>query len=256
MAITRVAIITGAAQGIGYAIALRLAADGLDIAINDLPSKTSEIDRVVEEIKSKGRRAIAVPADCTSEEAVEAMVDKVVLELGGVDVMVANAGIGFVKSFLETTAEDWGRVWTTNVQSTMLCYKYAAMQMVKQGRGGRLIGAASAAGRKAFAKIGVYSASKFAIRGMSHSAAEELAKHNITVNTYAPSFIETSMTKFEQDTENGGPVSTLKLLAGLPLTTPHAQPEVVASMVSFLVRPESHFITGQTCGLDGGLVMD
>jgi len=252
----RVAIITGAAQGIGRAIALRLAADGLDVALNDLSNKHAELDQVVSDITSTGRRAIAVPADCTSESAVEAMVNTVVAKLGSVDVMVANAGIVISGPFLDITISDWDRVWSVNVRGPMLCYKYAAIQMVKQGRGGRLIGASSIAGRKGSPCAAAYSATKFAIRGMSHSSAEELAKHNITVNTYAPGFIETAMTTSEKDAENGGPLSTAKLGAGLPLSTPHASPEVIASAVSFFVRPESHFITGQTFGVDGGFHMD
>jgi len=252
----RVAIVTGAAQGIGRAIALRLAADGLDVALNDLPSKRAELDQVVAEITSTGRRAIAVLADCISESAVEAMVNTVAAELGSVDVMIANAGIAIAAPFLDLTTDDWDRNWAVNVQGPMLCYKYAAIQMVKQGRGGRLIGASSIVGRKGMRRTGAYGATKFAIRGMSHSSAEELAKHNITVNTYAPGLIETPMTTYEKDAENGGPLSTLKLGAGFPLSAPYASPEVVASAVSFLVRPESHFITGQTFGVDGGLYMD
>ncbi|OSX63546.1 hypothetical protein POSPLADRAFT_1138933 [Postia placenta MAD-698-R-SB12] len=220
---SRVAVVTGAAQGIGLNIALRLADDGLDVAVNDTASKSEQLEEVVSQIRAKGRRAIAVLADVTQETQVEDMVSQVVEQLGSLD-MVANAGVLVVQPIMEVSAADWDRVMAVNVRGTMLCYKYAAKQMVKQGRGGRIIG---------WAGISAYCASKFAIRGLTQSTADELAKHNITVNTYAPGIIKSSM-------------------ADLPL----ADPEVVAAVVSFLIRPESYFITGQSISPNGGAVFD
>lgn len=252
----RVAIVTGAAQGIGESIALRLADDGLDLGINDIASKASQLDAVAEALKSKGARVITLPGDVTDEETVKGMVQKTVDQLGGLDVMVANAGVTAPGAFLDVTLESYDEVWAVNVQGVMLCYKYAAEQMVKQGRGGRLIGASSSAGKKGTPMLSTYSMTKFAIRGMTHAAAEELAPHKITVNSYSPGLILTPPTLLPQDAENGGPGSTLKKLYRYPVTTQTSGPETVASIVSFLARPESHFITGQTIGVDGGLILD
>lgn len=252
----RVAIVTGAAQGIGESIALRLADDGLDLGINDIPAKASQLESVAEILRSKGTRVVTVLADVSDEEAVKEMVDKTVKELGGLDVMVANAGIGSASTFLDATLEMFDKTWAINVQAVMLCYKYAAAQMVKQGRGGRIIGASSSAGKKGTPFLPVYSMTKFAVRGMTHSAAEELAQHKITVNAYAPGIILTPMTHSPEDEKNGGPGSTLKKVTRYPPDAPQAGPDVVASVVSFLARPESHFITGQTFGVDGGLIPD
>ncbi|TFY81429.1 hypothetical protein EWM64_g2590 [Hericium alpestre] len=192
---TRVALVTGSAQGIGRAIALRLAADGLDVAVNDIERQSENIAKVVVEIQALGRRAIAVPADVTSEEAVEHMVTKTVEQLGRLDVvsyrmvdsgavvhlgaqMVANAGVahGGVgpegASIVDMSLKNWQNLTAVNVEGVMLCYKYAARQMINQGQGGRIIGASSICGKKAL----------------------ELAEHNITVNAYAPGVIDTPLT--------------------------------------------------------------
>ncbi|OCH91274.1 NAD-P-binding protein [Obba rivulosa] len=271
----RVALVTGAAQGIGLSVALRLADDGLDVALNDIVAKSEQLQNVVSEIEAKGRRALAVPADVTSEEDVKSMVDRVVEELGGLDVMVANAGISLGKSFLETSVDEWERIMAVNVRGVMLSYKYAAVQMIKQGRGGRIIGACSTGGKQGYFNYSAYCTSKFAVRGLTQSTAQELRPYNITVNTYAPGVILTNLGEFiwmplhidvevqflvvtdhPDDAINGGPGSTAKKLAGLPPTTPHAPPEVVASIVSYIARPESYFITGQSIALNGGIYFD
>ncbi|KAI1784047.1 short chain oxidoreductase [Ganoderma leucocontextum] len=244
----RVAIVTGAAQGIGEAIALRLADDGIDVVLNDLPSKSDALDGVVKAIKAKGRRAAAVPGDATVEADVVALVDKAVEEFGGLDIMVANAGIIEMLPLVDMTGEHWDRTMSVNVRSVMLAYKHAARQMIKQGRGGRIVGAASMAGKKVsrrFAYVSSYCASKFAVRGLTQSAALELADHKITVNSYAPGIIPTGMTLLPDDGKNGGPCSTFLLGAGLPLGTPTAQPSVVAELVAYIVKPEAHFLTGE-----------
>lgn len=245
---SRVAVITGAAQGIGRSIALRLAEDGLDVAVNDLASKLNELTEVVSQIQARGGRALAVPGDVSLEGDVEAMVATVVQCLGGLDVMVANAGIlvSPLKPLVETSSESWDATISVNLRGAMLCYKHAAMEMIKQGRGGRIIGASSICGKQGMSCLSAYSASKFAIRGLTHSAAAELAQHNITVNTYSPGFIETTMTA------NPDMEKTLNLTADMP----RAKPEVIASLVSYLVKPEAYFITGQTVMANGGSAMD
>ncbi|KAI0266331.1 hypothetical protein BC834DRAFT_874021 [Gloeopeniophorella convolvens] len=195
VATNKVAIITGAARGIGRGIALRLSEDGFAVAVNDLPN-TPELDELVQEIEGQGRRAFSVPADVSVEGQVEQMIQKVVQELGSLDVMVANASIFIVDSVLSATAEDFDRLMSVNARSTLLCYKYAGKQMIAQGRGGRIIGASSVAGKQVSQAVASYSATKFAIRGLTQAAAQEFGAHGITVNAYAPGAINTRMRWF------------------------------------------------------------
>ncbi|EMD36457.1 hypothetical protein CERSUDRAFT_115474 [Gelatoporia subvermispora B] len=252
----RIAIVTGAAQGLGLAIALRLADDGYDVAVNDLAVKSEALQEVVSQIQAKGRRSMPAIADVSVEDEVRDMVSRVVGELGGLDVMVANAGVlSSGNTVIETTTQEWDNVMSVNLRGVMLSYKYAAMQMIKQGRGGRIVGASSAAGKRGFGNSSAYTSSKFAIRGLTQSFALELRPHNITVNAYAPGLIATVMLDHPDDAANGGRGSTMKKLLGLPPTHPHAEPETIASIVSYLAKPEAHFITGQSISVDGGWIM-
>ncbi|EJD06806.1 NAD-binding protein [Fomitiporia mediterranea MF3/22] len=226
----RVAIVTGSAQGIGYAIAHRLADDGIDVAVNDLVSKQDQIDAVVDELRKKGRCAIAVPGDISSEADVIAIVEKTVQELGSVDIMVANAAISQLCSFLHTSVESYDSVLGVNARGVFMCFKYAAVQMVKQGRGGRLIGQQN---------LVAYVASKFAVRGIVQTASIELRRHGITVNAYAPGTIRTGackacLTNFFAVADVIGPIAN----------APLGEPEDIASLISYLAKPESFFING------------
>ncbi|KAF9473930.1 NAD-binding protein [Pholiota conissans] len=189
----RVAFITGASRGIGMAIALRLAQDGYDIALNDILPQKAELEVVQEEIRKSGKQAIICIGDVSVEEEVKRMVEDAVRELGSLNVMVANAGICITKPFLETTKGEFDRMYAVNVNGVFLCYKYAAMQMIKQGKGGRIIGASSITGKQGFSTLAGYSSTKFAVRGLTQSVASELAKYGITVNAYAPGAVDTIM---------------------------------------------------------------
>ncbi|PCH44861.1 NAD(P)-binding protein [Wolfiporia cocos MD-104 SS10] len=237
---SRIAIVTGASQGIGRNIALRLADDGLDVAVNDIPTKSAALKELVVEIRAKGRRALAIEADVSKEDEVAAMVTRVAQELGGLDVMVANAGIMLVKSILETSADELDRTNAINIRGTLLSYKYAAKQMIEQGRGGRIIGEWSFFRILGSPMLAAYSASKFAVRGLTQSAAREFAPYNITVNSFAPGIIKTAMVDHQRNH------TRRKLRGKLPAMHLNiAEPEVIASLVSYLVRPESYFITGE-----------
>jgi len=140
--IARVALVTGAAQGIGRAIAIHLAKDGLDVALDDIESKKEQLDSAVNEIESLGRKAIALTEDVTKEDQVKQMIEKTVAAFGQLDVMIANAGIApkEAKTLAEADISAWDRLWAVNLRGVVLCYKYAAQQMIKQGFGGRIIG--------------------------------------------------------------------------------------------------------------------
>ncbi|KAF4566424.1 hypothetical protein EYR36_011850 [Pleurotus pulmonarius] len=244
-----VAIITGAAEGIGRGIALRLVSDGFDVAINDIPAKIDALERVVNEIKaSSSRRAISVPGDVSNESDVKGIVERVVQEFGGLDVMIANAGVAVNKPLADTaTVDEWDRLFAVNVRGTFLCYKYAADVMLKQGRGGRIIGACSIAGKKGIPEAACYSSTKFAIRGLTQSAAQEYGKYGITVNAYAPGAIETGfLGQFDgYHASKGGlkPGEWTEALKGGVALGKNGSPTEVASLVSYLVSKDAHFIT-------------
>ncbi|KAJ7220747.1 hypothetical protein GGX14DRAFT_540813 [Mycena pura] len=260
------ALVTGAAQGIGRAIALRLANDGFDVAVNDLPSKTADLAKVVAEIRASGRGSSAHVANVSDEHQVRRLVETVVLTHGGLDVMVANAGLATWKSLLDTTAEEWDRTMAVNSRGTFLCYKYAAKQMVQQGRGGRIIGACSVAGKIGFPFLATYCASKFAVRGLTQAAAQELGKYRITVNAYAPGAIDSimlltiSLARIIQYQVSSLAELSTKDTAMSPELWLDAQKKVsplgrlgtaneVESLVSFIASQESQFITGQSAVL-------
>ncbi|KAG5635544.1 hypothetical protein H0H81_010906 [Sphagnurus paluster] len=167
-----VALVTGAAQGIGRAIALRLAKDGFDVAINDLLAAEDALNGVRKEITALGRRAFVFIGDVSVEKDVQNMVSSVVENLGQLNVMVANAGVCRSTPILETEVSQWDFLLSVNVVGLFLCYKYAAMQMIKQGKGGRILGASSVAGRRGEMYMGTYSATKFAVRGLAQVAGE------------------------------------------------------------------------------------
>ncbi|KAF9500262.1 acetoin reductase family protein [Pleurotus eryngii] len=244
-----VAIVTGAAEGIGRGIALRLVSDGFDVAINDIRAKIDTLEGVVNEIKANSsRRAISIPGDVSNESDVKGIVEQVVQELGGLDVMIANAGIAINKPIADTTVDEWDRLFSVNVRGTFLCYKHAAEIMVKQGRGGRIIGACSIAGKKGIPEAACYSSTKFAIRGLTQSAAQEYGKYGITVNAYAPGAIETQfLGRFDGYHANKSglkPGEWTEALKGGVALGKNGSPTEVASLVSYLVSKDAHFITG------------
>ncbi|KZP28672.1 NAD(P)-binding protein [Athelia psychrophila] len=255
------ALVTGCAQGIGRAVALRLADDGFDIAVNDFPSSRPGLDSLVAAIAAKGRRAFAVPADVSREEEVMVMVASAVEHFGGLDVMVANAGIcQYTGSVIETSEDSWDAHFNTNIRGAFFCWKYAGIQMIAQGRGGRLIGASSVAGKIGTPSVAPYVASKFALRGLSQSMAQEMSPHRITVNTYAPGCIDTPLwhsinSTFAKEFKLDVEVTKANFTANSALGY-IGQVDDVASLVSYIASKESHFITGQAMSPNGGMHLD
>jgi meso-butanediol dehydrogenase / (S,S)-butanediol dehydrogenase / diacetyl reductase len=252
----RSALVTGAARGIGRAIAERLAADGLGVSVADLPSARDRVDAVVADL---GGREIAVglSVDVTDADSVEAAVAAHVRHFGGLDVMVANAGIAVTAPMLEITAAQWQQTMDVNVKGVLHCYQSAARQMIAQGRGGRLIGAASVAAHRGGKWQSAYSASKFAVRGMSQSVAQELAEYQITVNVYSPGVVHTPMWEgidAEMTRRRGTEVGSemAGMVAGIPMGRLES-PEDVAGVVAFLASADAGYITGQSIVVDGGM---
>jgi NAD(P)-dependent dehydrogenase (short-subunit alcohol dehydrogenase family) len=183
------------------------------------------------------------------------MVQKVVQDLGSLDVMVANAGIIAFESFLNITVESFDRLMAVNARGTMLCYKHAGKQMIAQGRGGRIIGASSLAAKRANPIVPTYSATKFAVRGLTQAAAQEFGVHGITVNAYAPGVVDTPMIAPMKVTDGSSPLPVSAVIATTPLRR-LGEPEDVAGLVSYFVSDGASFITGQCISVCGGRHFD
>jgi meso-butanediol dehydrogenase/(S,S)-butanediol dehydrogenase/diacetyl reductase len=252
----KVALVTGAGQGIGRAIALRLARGGADVAVNDVSA--TGLEHVAAEVTALGRRSLALVADVSSTQHVTSMFDRLLNGFGRLDILVNNAGIGTVRPILELTEADWDREFDVNAKSVFLCAVTAARQMIKQGSG-KIINAASVAGIRAAPFIVPYCASKAAVILLTQGLALELAAYGITVNAYAPGIVSTGMTDHTNRALadlQGLVVDDIvrQRLGKVPLGR-FGAPEDVAGLVAFLASEDSSYITGQCFPVGGGLVM-
>ncbi|KAK1499017.1 acetoin reductase [Colletotrichum cuscutae] len=261
---SRVAIVTGSSRGIGRAIALRIARDGYDVCINDIAANEAGSHDVAKRIRDLGRRAVVATADVRKLSEVQAMIDKTVGELGPLNTMIANAGIAQVKPLLDLTEEEFENMFRVNVFGVQNCYQAAAKQLIKQGNckpesPGKIIGCSSIVGFKPFALLSHYSASKWAVRGLTQASAMEYAEHNITVNAYAPGIVGTAMwdlidEKLGEKTGAKKGDTIKKYTNELIAQKRTSVPEDVAKLVSFLAGPDSDHVTGQTQIVDGGII--
>lgn len=249
---TRVAIITGAAQGIGEAIAYRLSSDGINVALADLPHKNDALKQAVDKIEGHGHKAIAINCDVSKESEVQDMVRQTVETFGRLDIMVANAGIARTGPILELSDEQFDNVLGINLKGTLYCYRAAAVQMIKQGQGGRIIGASSIFGLQGAVEVAAYSTSKFGVRALTQTAALEWGSHNITVNAYAPGYIDTPLTAEAGGGSHGENFLPLLSNSGLKRV---GKPEEIAAVVSFLASEGASYVTGQALGANGGYIL-
>jgi acetoin reductase-like protein len=244
----------------GKAIAIRLAEDGFSVCINDIAANSSLVDSVVSEIKALGRDSIGHIADVSKSSEVESLVLTCVEKLGPLTVMIANAAIAQMKPILEMTDQDIRGIFDVNVIGVFNCYSAAAKQMIKQGSGGKLIGAASIASFRGSPGLGHYCASKAAVRSFTQTCALELAPHKITVNGYAPGIVDTPIWDMVDDkvakATGSSKEETLKQLGKTIALGRLSVPEDVAKFVSYLASPDSDYMTGQTVVIDGGIVMN
>lgn len=254
----RVAVVTGAGRGIGKAIALRLAQDGIDVVVNDLAQESAE--KAASEIaKLTGVKAVGIGGDISQESDVTALVNSAAKLFGKIDIMVANAGVISIKPTIELTVKDWDFVMAVNARGVFLCSQIAAKRMIEQGHGGKIINCASIAGHQGFPYESHYCASKFAVIGFSQSFAQEIAKHGITVNCYCPGVVATDMWEdidLQLSKYNGlsKGQSIQQFIDKIPLGRVQ-RPEDVAGLVSYLASPDSDYMTGQAINVCGGLVM-
>jgi len=241
----QVAVVTGAGRGIGQAIALRLAAAGVDIACVDL--KLEFCAETVQKVEALGRKAWSFAANVADAASVEAAAEQILAAAGKVDILVNNAGITKDGLLMRMSEADWDAVLDINLKGTFLFTKALTRSFLKQ-RSGRIVNIASVIGLIGNAGHCNYGASKAGVMGFTKSAARELASRGITVNAVAPGFIETAMTaKISSDAREG-------LLKQIPLGS-LGQPDDVANAVLFLASPAARYITGQVLAVDGGMAM-
>lgn len=245
---TKVAVVTGAARGIGFAIAQRLASDGHSIAIIDLNQQA--ISSAVDELQKQGHQAAGFAVDVSSEESVAEGLQEIRKSLGKVSVLVNNAGVLRDNSLRNMTVEDWDTVMQVHLRGGFLMSKHAQADMVEQGWG-RIINlsSTSATGNRGQAN---YSAAKAGIQGLTKTLAIELGKFGVTVNAVAPGFIETDMTKATAE-RIGISFDDLKSAAAENAAVRRTgKPEDIANAVAFFANSESGFVTGQVLYVAGG----
>ena len=252
----KVILVTGASQGIGRGIALRLAKDGANLALVDL--KADKLDAVKAEVEALGVKVTTVVADISDRDQVFAAVDHAEQELNGFDVIVNNAGIAQVKPLDDVRPEDLERIFRINVDGVVWGTQAAAAKFKERGHKGKIINASSIAGHDGFAMLGVYSATKFAVRALTQAAAKEYASHQITVNAYCPGIVGTDMwveidERFSEITGTPKGETYKKYVEGIALGRAQT-PEDVAALVAFLSSDDADYITGQAILTDGGIV--
>jgi len=244
--IARVALVTGAARGIGRSIAVALAQPGLMLYLNDV-APPEEAQDSLREVEARGGRAAYLRFNVADPAQVEQAVDSIIQESGRLDILVNNAGINRDQLLVRMKEEDWDQVLAVNLKGAFNCLKAAAKPMIKQ-RSGRIINISSVVGIMGNAGQANYVASKAGLVGLTKSVARELASRQITVNAVAPGFIETAMTqKLPEKTREA-------MLAAIPLNR-FGTPEEVAHAVAFLASEQAAYITGQVIHVNGGMLM-
>ncbi|WP_241647648.1 (S)-acetoin forming diacetyl reductase [Rosenbergiella metrosideri] len=252
----RVALVTGAGQGIGEAIALRLSRDGFDVAVVDLDVQAAA--SVCKKIEQTGGKALAIQADIADRAQVFAAVQQTQRTFGGFDVIVNNAGIAPSTPIESITEDIVDKVYNINVKGVIWGMQ-AAIEAFKQlGHGGKIINASSQAGHVGNPELAVYSSSKFAVRGLTQTAARDLAPLGITVNAYCPGIVKTPMWQRidkEISAAAGQPegYGTEQFAKRITLGR-LSEADDVAACVSYLAGPDSNYMTGQSLLIDGGMV--
>lgn len=275
----KVALITGAGgmRGVGRATALRLAGQGADIALTDVPREPDDlppaevraewrsIDSVAEEVRALGRDCLPVYCDLGYSDQIQDLVNQVLKHFGRIDILVNNARAIIGKDIVpvtELSQEVWDHFMSINATAVFLCTKLVGREMVRQSDGGRIINIASNNSKQGTALKAAYSASKFAVLGLTQASALDLAPYGITVNAVCPGPINTNRLSYlerDQAAQQGIPMEELraKIVEEWGRDTPLgriAEPEDVANLVAFLASEEACFITGQAYNVNGGIL--
>ncbi|HCG02490.1 MAG TPA: 3-oxoacyl-[acyl-carrier-protein] reductase [Chloroflexi bacterium] len=242
----KVALVTGGSRGIGRAIAIRLATEGADVAVN---YRTDEVSAraAVEAIEATGRRGFAVQGDVSVAEDAQRMVTETIASLGAIHILVNNAGVSADMLTMRLSEADWDRVLDTDLKGAFLTTKAAMRPMLRQ-HWGRIINISSVVGYTGNAGQASYASAKAGLMGFTKSVAREVATRSITANVVAPGLIDTDMTeRLSEEIRNW-------MLAQVPMGK-SGTPEDVAAAVAFLASDDAAYMTGQTIKVDGGMVM-
>ena len=249
--------ITGAGNGIGKAIAIAMSNEGYNVACADIDLKQAQ--DTVDLISNKQNSGIAVATDVTKVFDIKNMINKTVEAFGSLDILVNNAGVTRTSNIMDLTEKDWDWIHNVNAKGTFFCLQVAASQMIKQNKGGRIINMASVGG-KGFVDVSnaIYAASKGAVISLTKTAAQELAKHEITVNAICPGITHTNIlsgiVKKRALEQNKSEEEIMKhYVRDIPLKRPN-EPEDIAEMVVFLSSKGARNISGQSYNVDGGLI--
>jgi acetoin reductase-like protein len=252
----KVALITGAASGMGKAMALGYASEGAHVVIADL--NLAGANDVADEIKQAGGSASAIGFNVANPNESKELVDAIVGEHGHLDILVNNAGIGLIRSLWDTTPEEWDRIFSVNVKGLFFLTQAACAQMRDQ-RSGRIINMASVAGRKGEALVAAYCASKATVISITQSVAMAMAPYGVTVNAMAPGIVDTPYWKevdkqFGEITGKAEGETFRDAAANIPLGRTSVATDVVPLAI-FLAGPGCEYITGQTYNVEGGMIM-
>lgn len=243
---TKTALVTGASRGIGRAIALRLAQAGNNVVVNYLFDE-EDYEGAVKEIEAEGVKAVAIKADVSKFDEVEAMMKQTIEQFGSIDILVNNAGITRDGLLARMKEEDFDAVININLKSVFNCCRHAVPYMMKQ-RSGRIISMASVVGLSGQGGQTNYAASKAGIIGFTKALAKEIGSRNITVNAIAPGFVETPMTEAMPEKARN------EVLAGIPLKRGGTVGDI-ADAVAFLAGDDASYITGHVLSINGGMYM-
>jgi 2-deoxy-D-gluconate 3-dehydrogenase len=243
----RVAIVTGGGRGIGQAVALALAEAGADVCVT--ARTVAEIEETAGMVRERGRKAIAIPGDATRSAVAAEVVAKTIADLGGLHILVNNAGMELPKPLIDTTEDEYDRVMATNVKSMVLFIKAAGAHLIAQ-RFGRVVNMASVGAFVAAPNQAIYHASKAAVAHLTKAMAIEWARHGITVNAVAPGWVRTELIRHLLDDPNMLAVYT----NAIPMRR-IAEPEEIGPLVAFLCSDLSGYMTGSVVVVDGGLMI-
>ena len=245
----KVALVTGAARGIGRGIAEVFAEQGADVAINDIDITSGAADEVVRWIQSKGRRSLAVPGDVSQRASVESMINTVWEEMGHIDILVNNAGIETIIPFLEITDLQWSRVTDVDLRGPWLCSQVFCRKVVTAGRKANIVNIGSIQAAKILPGRTHYAPAKLAIEALTRNTSAEMTPLGIRVNCVHPGFIATDMTEWICK----DPAIFSSVVAQISVGRA-GEPRDIGKVAAFFASDESAYVTGQSIHVDGGWI--